>query len=87
MYLYMYKVGMYLKHNMLEKTEYKIMIGFAENVTTFPNQFHSFWNIPKVGMRTKENQIKYNETMKKYGKDWLRASGGSVMLKIYMYLN
>lgn len=61
MYRYMYNVGMYLKHNVLEKREYEIMIGFPENVTTFPNRFHSFWNIPKVGMRTKENQIKYNE--------------------------
>lgn len=42
MYLYMYKVGMYLKHNVLEKREYKIMIGFPENVTTYLNQFHSF---------------------------------------------
>lgn len=40
---YMYKVGMYLKHNVLEKREYKIMIGFPEkNVTTYPHRFHWF---------------------------------------------
>lgn len=58
-YTYTYLMYMYLKHNVLERREYKIMIGFPENVTTYPNRFHSF-EIYLVGMETK-NQIKYNE--------------------------
>lgn len=42
MYTYTYlPMHMYLKHNVLEKRECTIMIGFPENVTTYPNRFHS----------------------------------------------
>lgn len=82
-YLPTYRMYMYLKHNMLERREYKIMIGCpGEECDDYPTQPVPF--VLKY-TRTKKNQIKYNEKYnKKYGEDWLRASDGSVMLKIYM---
>lgn len=58
MYLYMYKVGMYLKHNVLEKREYEIMIGFPEkNVTTDPTQPVPFVLKYRYENKEESNQI------------------------------
>lgn len=64
MYTYTYlPMYMYLKHNVLERREYKIMIGFPEkNVTTDPTQPVPFVLKYTLPIRTKKNQIKYNET-------------------------
>lgn len=84
MYRYMY---MYLKHNLLEKREYKIMIGFPGECDDLPQPVP--FRVLKYRYENKEEsnqiqlKIRYDE---KYGKDWLRASDGSVMLKIYMYV-